>query len=239
MPGMHRFQSAVRQWSWLAVAIAAALVLGWGTYQIGHLRAQAEALSTALELQRGQAEASGQQPVAPAAREIWQNPEIVAEPMPPSDEQVQTAVNAWFDANGVDIPPSLIAAELAAYFERNPPPAGKPGEPGEDASPVTAAQIADAADTWLEANIERLRGEDGEPGEPGQDGADGQDGQDGKDGQDGQDGRTPTADELAALIRAELAKLQLPLCPDGWKPRTVEAVTVDRLVQTILVCVPA
>lgn len=225
---MDRFQAAVRQWWWLALALAAAVVLGWGTYQIGRLQAEAEALSTALELQRGQAAASGQRPVAPAAREIRENPEIVVEmqPVPLTDEQVYAAVDRWFRTNGVDIPPGQLAMELAAHLERNPPPAGEPGRPGEPGEqgppgePPTPEQIAAAAEAWLVANVELVRGPAGEQGEP------------------GEDGHTPTPEELAELIRAELAKLRLPLCPAGWAPETVEAVTADRLVQTVLVCVP-
>lgn len=226
---MDKLVAALRQWWWLAVALAAALVLGWGTYQIGHLRAQTEALSTALELQRDQAEASGQRPIAPAAHEIRRNPQIVQEPPELTDEQVQAAVNRWFETHEVNIPPEQIAAQLAAYFERHPPPRGEQGdqgEPGEDAPAVTAEQIADAAEAWLDANREQLRGEPGE------------DGEDGQDGEDGEDGQTPTPERLAELIRAELAKLALPLCPADWRPETMKVVTVDKLVERVLVCVP-
>lgn len=98
---------------------------------------------------------------------------------PPSDEQVEAAVQRAFEPREGILNP--VAAEVRRYLEAFPPQAGDKGDPGEpgaagkDAAPVTGEQIAEAVAKWLEAN----------PPAAGKDGADGKDGEKGDPGKDG------------------------------------------------------
>lgn len=72
-----------RDWAAIVAAVVVATLIAWATYQIGLLRAQNEALASALEQQRRQAQDSGQEPVAPAAEDIIRDPQVVTGPEGP------------------------------------------------------------------------------------------------------------------------------------------------------------
>lgn len=195
-----RLRTAAQHWAWLAVAILGAVLLGWGTYELGHMRAQNEALATALERQREQAMQSGQTPVAPSADEVRRDPEMIEGPPgpvgpvgpPPSDEQVAAAVTRYLAEHPPDPgrPPTLaeISAAVATYLEDNPPAAGERGPA------PTQEQVLAAVTTYLIANPPQA-GPPGPQGDPGEDGADstvpGPPGPTGAPGEDGTDGEPP------------------------------------------------
>lgn len=200
-----RLRTAAQHWAWLVVAVVGAVILGWGTYELGHMRAQNEALATALERQREQAVQAGQTPVAPPADAVRRDPEVIEGPPgpagpegpPPSDEQVAAAVTRYLAEHppGPGRPPTLaeISAAVAAYLEENPPPAGERGPA------PTQEQILAAVTAYLISNPPQP-GPSGPRGEPGEDGADsevpgppGPTGPPGEDGEDGQDGEPPEA----------------------------------------------
>ncbi len=146
----------------IAVSVAA-------NYQIVHLqaertaeqsRAAAEQKSTreaiaALEEANRDLQRRGQQPVPPppdletgetlvAAATARVLASLPSAPMP-TDQQVGNAVASYMVTNPISVSPALIAGQVSAYLDANPPPAGEKGDPGE-------------------------KGDQGEPGAPGVDG---------------------------------------------------------------------
>jgi hypothetical protein len=152
-----RLQAVAGRWAWLAVALVGAVVLAFGAYELGQMRAQRDALAVALDLQRQQAVESGQTPVAPAAEEVRRDPQVMegeqGPPGPPGPA-------------GPAGPRGLVGPTGPAGPEGNP---GAPGEAGP------AGQGGPAGST----------GEQGPAGSQGLPGADGQAGQDGADGEQG------------------------------------------------------
>lgn len=191
MSAVHRLQAAARRWGWLSGAVLMAVLLGWGSYYVGHLRAQNEALATALDQQRGQAIDAGQTPVVPPADEIREDPEVVEVPGPqgepgpgPTDEQIAAAVARWCAQFGCSRgpTPAQVAAAVAQFCDANGEcrgPAGddgepgRPGQPGADAPPITDEEIDAAVARWCGARDE-CRGPAGADGAPGEDGQDSQ-----------------------------------------------------------------
>lgn len=113
-------------------------------------------------------------------------------PPAPSAEDVAARIQGSVTANVLGPTRQQLVAEVAAYFQANPPQPGPP--PSQDA-------IRAAVDAALAANPPP-RGERGEDGRDGQDGQSppclsepnqcrGEDGQDGQDGKDGVDSTVP------------------------------------------------
>jgi hypothetical protein len=121
-------------------------------------------------------------PVAPPATKIVEVPiTITPEAIPPSDSQVQTAVNAYC-ANGRcgrGPTPQQVAAAVATYCNARGqctpkpivPSPGKDGKPGENA---TDSQVATAVANYCNAEAQPCRsnipGKDGKPGADGKNG---------------------------------------------------------------------
>lgn len=77
---IRRVRLQVRDWLFVGALVAVVATATLASYTVGHIRAERDALSVALTQQRDQAEASGQTPVAPAAKEIQRDPTIVKGP---------------------------------------------------------------------------------------------------------------------------------------------------------------
>lgn len=142
---------------WLSIVATAALAVGllYLATQIGLLRQESDALSIALTQQRGQAEASGQTPVAPPPEEIRRDPTIVKGP--PGEQG-------------------------APGRSGEPGPAGSPGAPGKPGAPGTPGPTGPAGAAGVPGK-DGAAGEDGAPGPAGSPGATGPAGADGKDGE--------------------------------------------------------
>lgn len=227
-----RLQAVAGRWAWLAVALVGALILGWGGYELGQMRAERDALAVALEIEQRQTVESGQTPAAPSADEVRRDPEVVeGKPIPPTEEQLRPLVREFVDSWLARNPPSdgrdgetpttdelvaIVTPIVATEIARNPP------RDGADGRTPTAAEIRpvviQVVDAWLTANPPPA-GEDGRDGVDGEDGADGEDGQDGADGADGEQGPSGPPG---------------PACPDGWH---LEERTVLTPPERWLVCV--
>jgi hypothetical protein len=121
------------------------------------------------------------------AKEVIKEPTVVPEKGdqgdkgekgdPPSDEQVQRAVDAWCSngrCNGKSPTPQQVAAAVAAYCNARgqcTPPKPKDGAKGEPGENATSEQIAAAVASFCAG-----------------DNCDGDDGKDGKDGENGTNG---------------------------------------------------
>lgn len=151
MTGAHeqpRLALARKDWLVLLALVVGAAVLGWTVHQVGLVRAQNDALATALATEQRQVQDAGLTPAAPAPSEILRDPQVIAgergEPGPQG--------------------PPGPTGNMGPVGPMGPPgPTGPPGvgEPG----PAGAAGEAGPA------------GPQGEPGPAGQDGVDGEDGQ--------------------------------------------------------------
>ena len=198
----------------VAVAVAVlGVAVTWGAVEVGHqgdqLDRQAETvdvLAQALADEQSAAEARGEEPVAPDAEDLIDDPEYTPppEPLAPTDAQVREAVRAYFADNpvedGKNASPAQIAAAVINYLTENPP---DPGEPGPA---PTADQILAAVATYLAANPPPA-------GEPGENGA------------DGEDGHTPTSAEIQAELDAYFEAHPIETCDPGWEMQVITVLT--------------
>lgn len=114
--------------------------------------------------------------------------EIIKEPIegpegkqgpPPTDEQVQRAVNAYCAdgrCNGKSPSPSQVAMAVASYCNARgqcTPPKPKDGTDGEDGQNATAAQVASAVASFCTQESQPCKGDDGADGRQGERGLQG------------------------------------------------------------------
>lgn len=128
-----------RDWAAFALAVLIAGALAWTTYHIGLLQRQNEALASALEQQRQQAEDSGQEPVAPPPDEILRDPQLVVGPQGPRGPSGYPGADGRDGqpgspgSPGPTGPPGAqgVAGMGGAPGQAGPPgPAGSAGPPG-------------------------------------------------------------------------------------------------------------
>lgn len=201
--------------AWIAGMLVIAVAVGWVMYDVQKTKDQVAAGMAALEDEQQAAEDRGESPVAPAPSELMDDPTYSPEPQdesgpPPSDEQVRSAIAAYFDEHpiedGKDATPEQIAEAVAEYLVQNPPKQGATGPP------PTAEQVAAAVAEYLEANPPP-------PGPP------------------GEAGRPPTAEEIADAVEAYIAEHPIDWCPGGSEPQEHEVLTVDSGTVTAVLCV--
>ena len=160
MTGSHEragFRLGRKDFVYLVVAVLGALVIAWTVHQVGVVRAQNDALATALATEQRQVEDAGLTPAAPPPSEILDDPKVVVgEPGEPGPRGPQ----------GVPGP----SGNIGPVGPMGPiGPSGAPGVDGQDGvgeqGPAGSAGEAGPA------------GAQGEPGPAGQDGTDGEDGE--------------------------------------------------------------
>jgi type II secretory pathway pseudopilin PulG len=159
-----------------------------------------DALSQALGDEQSAIEARGEEPVAPDAEDLIEDPQYAGpagpqgEPGPgPNDAQVSEAVADYLRDHPVTTEgPSEaeIVAAVANYLTEFP--AGPSPE-----------QVATAVADYLTAN-------------PPADGDDGATGPTGPAGAQGDPGRAPTAEQVAAAVQAYMDAHPLEECPEGY-----------------------
>lgn len=153
MTGSHerpRLTLGRKDWLYVVALAVGAAVLGWTVHGVGVVRAQNDALATALAAEQRQVQDAGLTPAAPAPSEILDDPQVIAgergEPGPPGPRG-----------------PAGPTGNMGFPGEMGP--SGPPGVDGEDGigeqGPAGEAGPA---------------GAQGDPGPAGRDGADGQDG---------------------------------------------------------------
>lgn len=207
---------------WIVVAgcIVAAVLMAWTLSQVQRQADQIDALAAALGDEQSAAVANGEDPVAPEAEELIEDPEYTPPPEPirPSDDQVQEAVEAYFREHpvqdGENASPPQIAAAVINYLTDHPPAPGQPGPA------PTEEQLLNAVAVYLAAN----------PPPPGPPGADG------TDGADGRDAEPLTSERIQAELAAYLAAHPLETCDPGWTS-TVLTVLTTGLPTDITTCV--
>lgn len=145
-----KIRRSLRVRDWLFVLAVVAMVGGtiMAAYQVGHIRAERDALSIALTQQREQAEQSGQLPVAPPPEEIRRDPTIVRGPTGPAGPPGPPGPEGPPGSPG---PPGAGGARGPGGPGGVPGPSGPAGKDGADGEPGPA----------------------GPPGADGRDGADG------------------------------------------------------------------
>lgn len=190
-----------------AVALAVALiaiVVTWGATEVkrqgDRLDEQSEVvdvLAQALSDEQSAAEARGDEPVAPDAEDLIDDPDYEGVPGPPgpgpSDAQVYAAVSDYLRDNPVtpEGPSEAeIVAAVANYLVEFPPG-------------PTPEQVSAAVAAYVTAN-------------PPTDGKDGADGAPGPAGAQGDPGRAPTAEEIATAVQAYMQAHPLEECPEGY-----------------------
>lgn len=194
------------------ISLAFAVVLGFLVHQVGVMRQQITALSSAYGDSQTQIEDLGGDPSGPPAEELLEDPEYTPQPGPqgetgpgPSDDQVYAAVEAYFRLHpvedGEDASPAMIAAAVINYLTEHPP---APGDPGPA---PTADQILGAVGTYLAANPPAS-------------------GPQGPAGADGEDGHTPTSEEIQAELAAYLEAHPIEMCDPGWESTVLTVLTV-------------
>lgn len=129
--GEHRRRRLSRWRDWVAIlaAVLVAATIAWATYEVGLLRAQNEALANALEQQRQQAQAAGQEPVAPAPEDIIRDPKVVTGPEGPQGPAGPRGVDGTDGTAGSPGPTGPPGPSGAAG------PPGAPGADGADGAP--------------------------------------------------------------------------------------------------------
>jgi hypothetical protein len=203
-------------WTVAAVVALIAIVVTWGAAEVRRQGDQldrqsetVEVLAQALSDEQSAAEARGEEPVAPDAEELIEDPEYAEadplEPMGPTDAQVYEAVQDYFDTHpvqdGENASPAQIAAAVINYLTENPPAPGEPGPPPSD------EQISNAVAVYLAANPPPA----GPPGE---------------DGSDGEDAEPLTSEQIQAELDAYLEAHPLPRCDPGEtaEPHTIPVI---------------
>lgn len=97
----------------------------------------------------------------------------------PNAPEIEAAAGKWLTQHqaelvgraGKDVTPAMVAEAVAAWLSANPPKAGEDGADAPPPDPEVLALLAkQAAESWLEAHRESLRGKDGDDGDDGDDG---------------------------------------------------------------------
>jgi hypothetical protein len=169
-----RLRLGRRDWLYLIAVIVGAAVLGWTVHQVGVVRAQNDALATALATEQRQAANAGLTPAAPAPSEILDDPQaIVGErgdpgppgpqgpPGPPGPTGNLGPVGPMGPAgaagepgpageDGVDGAQGAPGGPGPAGPQGEPGPSGPPGEPGTDGQPPASWTWTDRLGTTYE-----------------------------------------------------------------------------------------
>jgi hypothetical protein len=216
-------------WAVAMVVALIAIVVTWGAAEVrrqgDQLDRQSETvdvLAQALGDEQSAAEARGEDPVAPPADDLIENPEYTPAPGPPgptgppgpgpSQEAIDAAVARHFAEHPYQ--GELSAAELAAAFA------------------ALLAENPGAIDDQVYAALASYLAENPPP--PGPPGADGADGKDGTDGAQGEPGRPPTQEEIRAEVEAYVAEHGLPICPEGSSPQAHTILTDSGPIDAVI-----
>ncbi|WP_330438828.1 hypothetical protein OHB44_28055 [Micromonospora sp. NBC_00821] len=189
--GEHRARRRGRWRDWAAIlaAVVVASMIAWATYQIGVLRAQNDALASALDQQRQQAQDAGQDPVAPPAEDIIRDPQAVTGPPGPQGPR------GWDGTDGSIGPPGPTGPPGA------PGRAGVAGENGTDGAPGSAGPAGPPGPT----------GPTGPAGPPGDQGPKGEQGPQGEAGPAGAQCPAGTTAKTITVVTTEGAQ-QIAAC---------------------------
>lgn len=162
-----------------AAAVVAGALLGWLVWANQMRGDQITALSRALDQQRGQAQRSGQTPVAPPPAQILASPQIVKGEPGVAGPVGRGLAALWCTSGGrwqVSYTDGTLVPDAGACT-------GPPGIPGVAGSPGATGGPGPAGPAGVGAT--------GPAGPPGPAGSPGRDGADGKDGATGADGKPP------------------------------------------------
>jgi hypothetical protein len=224
-------------WAVALVVALIAIVVTWGAAEVRRQGDQldrqsetVEVLAQALGDEQSAAEARGDEPVAPSAEELIDDPEYAGPQGPPgpgpTDAQVYAAVAAYLADHPVTAegPSSAeIAAAVANHLADFPPG-------------PTPEQVAEAVAAYLTANPPAA----GEDGQDGQDGAPGPAGPSGPPGPQGDPGPPPSAEAIAAEVEEFMIENPLPpRCPDGYEFTPATLLTLNGPPLESVVCAAA